>query len=98
MECWSADMIWATVSRDTGGHMKTTIEIADTLVKRAKRVQQRQNITLRALVEEGLQLALERHDRITPFVYKPVVVGGKGLTAEARSAGWHKIIEMANDR
>lgn len=78
--------------------MKTTIEIADTLVKRAKRVQRRQNVTLRALVEEGLQLALERRDRGTPFVYKPVIVGGHGLTPEAANAGWHKIIEMTNDR
>ncbi len=98
MEWRPAPMIWAPVWMNTADRMKTTIEIADTLVKRAKRVQRRQNVTMRALVEEGLQLALDRRDRVAPFVYKPVVVDGKGLTRAARDAGWRKLIEMANDR
>ncbi len=81
-----------------GSHMKTTVEIADSLMKRARRVQRSQNVTLRTLVEEGLQLALERRDHVTPYVYKPVVTGRKGLTPEARKAGWQGILQMANDR
>lgn len=78
--------------------MKTTIEIADDLVRRARRVQKRENITLRALVEEGLRREVQRHETTEPFVFKPVIVSGKGLTPEAVRLGWKKIIELANDR
>jgi hypothetical protein len=78
--------------------MKTTIDIADDLIKRARRVQKRNDITLRALVEEGLRTSLERHEHAAPFRFKPVVVGGDGLTPEATKLGWSKILEMANDR
>ncbi len=41
--------------------MKTTIDIADDLIKRARQVQKREDITLRALVEEGLRYAIDKH-------------------------------------
>jgi hypothetical protein len=41
--------------------MKTTIDIADDLIRRARQVQKREDITLRALVEEGLRYAIGRH-------------------------------------
>lgn len=41
--------------------MKTTIDIADDLIRRARQVQQREDITLRALVEEGLRYAIRKH-------------------------------------
>lgn len=81
-----------------GELMKTTIEIADDLVTRARRIQKRNDVTLRALVEEGLRTSLERYERAVPFKFKPVVVGGDGLTPEAAKLGWSKILEMANDR
>ncbi|MEO6969169.1 MAG: hypothetical protein ABI132_12065 [Rhodanobacteraceae bacterium] len=55
--------------------MKTTIEIADELVSRAKRLQKRDDVTLRALVEEGLRLVLDRHAQKTQFKFLPIVVG-----------------------
>jgi hypothetical protein len=41
--------------------MKTTIDIADDLIKRARQIQKRTDITLRALVEEGLRYAIGKH-------------------------------------
>ncbi len=41
--------------------MKTTIDIADDLIRRARQIQKREDITLRALVEEGLRYAIDKH-------------------------------------
>ena len=63
--------------------MKTTIDIADPLLKKARSVAARRGTTLRALVEEGL-----RHV-VTAKPAKPFKLrdgsfkGGLGLTAEA---------------
>ena len=78
--------------------MKTTIEIADALLKRAKRIQKRDEVTLRSLVEEGLRLVLDRAETPQIREYRPVVYDGGGLTAEARERGWSAIIDQANER
>lgn len=79
--------------------MKTTIEIADDLISRAKIVQKRDEVTLRALVEEGLRLVLDRHVTTAKYSFKPVVVGKpyqpgmdvpdiRELLAEANERPW----------
>ena len=56
--------------------MKTTIDIADDLIKRARQVQKREDITLRALVEEGLRYAIDKHAvAAKKYSFKPIVVG-----------------------
>lgn len=55
--------------------MKTTIEIADDLISRAKRVQKREDVTLRALVEEGLRVVLDRHVNKSEYKFEPIVAG-----------------------
>ena len=39
--------------------MKTTLDLSDELLARAKRAAKKKGVPLRALVEEGLRLALE---------------------------------------
>jgi hypothetical protein len=41
-------------------HMKTTIDIADPILRRAKRVAGEEGVTLRELAEEGLEMALQK--------------------------------------
>jgi hypothetical protein len=55
--------------------VKTTIDIADDLISRAKLVQKREGITLRALVEDGLRLVLDRDARRPKYRFVPVVAG-----------------------
>lgn len=73
--------------------MKTTIEIADPLLKKAKRTAAEQGTTLRALVEQGLRQVLGDKKKRRPF--KMVTFDGGGLQAEFRkkdgSEDWEKI-------
>ncbi len=80
-------------------HMKTTIEIAHDLLRRAKATAHRESTTLRALVEEGLRWALARRERRRRATrIKPVVVKGKGLRPEAERLSWSQTLEIANER
>jgi len=75
--------------------MKTTIEIPDSVFAEAKRVAQREKSTLRALVEEGLRLVLERRGDGERFRLRDASVGGQGLRPELRGASWDEIRDLA---
>lgn len=81
--------------------MKTTIELPDDLLERSKAVARREHSTLKALIEEGLHLALRERarsrKRAVPFVVQPFQ--GDGLSAEFAGAGWERIRdEIYRDR
>jgi hypothetical protein len=86
-------LIWVTRCANMGRHtMKTTIEIADDLFKRTQQAARRQRTTFRALVEEGLRLALGRKQRPLPQELPPLVTFGKGgTTAEFKDWNWDRI-------
>lgn len=73
--------------------MKTTIELPDDLLERGKAVARRENSTLKALIEEGLRLALRERararKRAAPFAVQPF--HGDGLSPEFADAGWERI-------
>ena len=73
--------------------MKTTIEISDELARIAKAHAAKENITLRALIERGLRLALraDRHPR--RFELRDASVSGRGPQAPYRDADWVRIRE-----
>jgi hypothetical protein len=71
--------------------MKTTIDIADDLLLRVKKLARQYGITLRELVEEGLHNSLERREHRAPFRFQPVTAKGKGLAPEAQAEGWEGI-------
>jgi hypothetical protein len=70
-------------------HMKTTIEIADSLLIRAKARAREQRITLRSLIERSLAEALDQPLRAKKV--RPVTFKGKGLSREFDGASWEKI-------
>jgi hypothetical protein len=79
--------------------MKTTIELPDDLLERGKAAARRENSTLKALIEEGLRMALRARTRkrTTPLAVHPFQ--GDGLTPEFTGAGWDKIRdEIYRDR
>jgi hypothetical protein len=77
--------------------VKTTIDIADDLISRAKLVQKRDGVTLRTLVEDGLRLVLDRDARKPKYRFVPVVAGTpyqRGMTTPDVNA----LIGEANER
>jgi len=72
--------------------MKTTIEIADDLLARSRKLADRQGVTLRALVEEGLRLVLKVRSSSEARAFVLPTFGGSGLTERYRDAGLHRAI------
>jgi len=79
-------------------HMKTTIDIADDLLRRAKEAAARRKTTLRALMEEGLRRVLDRDQVGATRRITIRSVDGNGLTKEAREMSWQEIMDLANER
>ena len=76
---------------DMGAHMKTTIDIADPLLRKAKRLAQSEKTTLKQITEEALELLLVQRKQQTVPSYHPVIVKGDGLTSEFQNASWQQL-------
>jgi hypothetical protein len=74
--------------------MKTTVEIAEDLFARSRDVAQREGITLRALIEEGLRTALAMRERKASYRWPDLSVTGEGLAPEIAEGSW----ELLRDR
>ena len=69
-------------------HMKTTIDIADALLARAKRHAQRSGIPLRAVVEEGIRRVLAAEDAPTAYQLPDLSVGDAKDENPLESMSW----------
>lgn len=78
--------------------MKTTIDIADDLIKRAKIIQARDHVTLRSLIEDGLRDLLEKRSKPAKYKFKPVVVGGPDIDWSMTPAKINGLIDEMRDR
>ncbi len=76
-------------------HMKTTIEIADSLFAEARQVASRDQTTLRALVEEGLRQIVRERKQRPRFRLREAGFRGKGLQPGLREDDWELIRKMA---
>jgi hypothetical protein len=72
--------------------VKTTIEIADPLMREARQLAERDGTTFRALVEDGLRRIIsERAGKKKPSRFHFTTFKGQGLQPEFRDADWEKI-------
>lgn len=71
--------------------MKTTIEIADDLFERARRLARKEKTTFRSLAEQGLRMVLKEKEGRRQALPPLVTVRGSGLTAEFKNASWDRI-------
>jgi hypothetical protein len=72
-------------------HMKTTIDIADSLLVEAKALAAQEGTTVRSLVEEGLRLALARHQEGSAFTLREASFRGTGVRPDVSLERWDEI-------
>ena len=74
--------------------VKTTIDIADGLLAEAKKLAAERKTTVRALVEDGLRLVVDRERHRQPYKLRDRSVGGGWMRTEFAGAGWDQIREV----
>jgi hypothetical protein len=83
-------MVWFT-------HMKTTVDIADPLLTRAKRLAARRGTTLKALIEDALRKELASSDAAVGGEIRTHTFGGRGLQAGLSWSDWATIRAMSRE-
>ena len=78
-------------------HMKTTVNIADELLREAQDLARRDNTTLRELIEAGLRAVIKQRSSESSYVLADASVEGRGLQPAFRGASWEQIREAIND-
>ena len=77
-----------------GTHMKTTVEIADDLLARAKRQARRERKTLRALIDEALRQRLAEPRGEGSFRLKRHPFHGRGRSPEVPEGQWEAVRDL----
>ena len=77
--------------------MKTTVEISSATLTRVRQVQQLGAVSLRALIDEGLNIVIEHRLSAKPFRLELPTVNGQGLSAEAQHLGMSEVLRLAAD-
>ncbi len=76
-------------------HMKTTIQIPDSLFEEARRMAQREHTTLKALVEQALRRILAERKRRGGFRLRKATFKGQGVQPAVAGASWEQIRELS---
>lgn len=77
---------------DIVSNMKTTIDVADALLREARKVAARDHTTLKELVQEGLRRVLdERRPRRQAFRLRAVEPGGGGFQPDFADGDWQRV-------
>jgi Arc/MetJ family transcription regulator len=74
--------------------MKTTIEIADDLLERAKRLARNEHTSLRALVDEALRHRLGQSTASSSFKLRRHAFGGQGRQSMVAEGQWETVRNM----
>lgn len=76
-------------------NMKTTLDISDNILLRAKHVARLKHRTLKSLTEEGLVKVIESLESEKTVDIKPVTFKGQGLSCEFAGKSWVDIRDAA---
>ena len=75
--------------------MKTTVDIPDALLDKARKLAAREGTTLRALIEQGLRRIISDRKRAGAFRLRKSTFKGDGLQPGVAGAPWERIRDMA---
>ncbi len=75
--------------------MKTTVDIADSLLEEAKRLATRDGTTVKALIEQGLRQVITAKKKPGNFRLRRATFKGQGLQPGVSTATWEQIRDMA---
>lgn len=78
-----------------GTHMKTTVDISDSLLRAAKAVAAKEGTTLRSLFEEGLRYVVQARENGVAFRLTDESVDGAGLQSPLLEGDWSTIRGLA---
>ena len=76
-------------------HMKTTIQIPDSLLKEVRKLANEENTTLKSLMEEGLRRIISERKRRGRFKLRKATFKGKGLQPNLEGATWDRIRDLS---
>jgi hypothetical protein len=76
-------------------HMRTSVDIPDPLLRRARKLARQRGTTLRALLVEGLRKALEREPKTTKHRMQDRSYGEGGLVSGLSWSDAERIDELA---
>lgn len=79
------------------GHMKTTVNLPDELLREAQELARRERTTLRELIETGLRAVVRQRSSDSSFELADASVTGRGLQPAFRGASWQQIRETIYD-
>ena len=83
--------------------MKTTLDISESLLEKIKELARQEKLTLRALVEEGLNRVINDRKARKKLTLRDASFQGNDIQAEFEGASWQKFVQplmkdMVNDR
>lgn len=84
-------MIWLYGLPDIVGHMKTTVNLPDELLRQAQELARRERTTLKQLIETGLRTVVAQRSSGSDFRLPDASVDGNGLRPEFRGATWEQL-------
>ena len=76
-------------------HMKTTVQIPDSLLKEARKVAREEHTTMKALIETGLRRVISEHSQRERFKLRKATFKGKGLQPDFEGASWDKLRDVS---
>jgi len=75
-------------------HMKTTVEISDSLLAQVKRLAASRRTTVRALIEQALRELVRQRASAPPFRLRPASFKGKGMPPTVREGSWEQVRDL----
>ena len=76
-------------------HMKTTIQIPDSLLEEVRKLAQQEHTTMKVIVEMGLRRIVSERKRRSRFRLRKATFKGNGLQPHLAGTSWDQILQLS---